>query len=112
MKKRFRSSLRMAYRKIHDLELKNNLLKRQNKRIQKRFERTMKEQNKDREQKGITNLPGTPRSIITRLQMSEAGLFKASLNRLNHPEIPVLQRIRKDGRHNLEISTKVKGRHI
>lgn len=81
MKKRFRSSLRMAYRKIHDLELKNNLLKRQNKRIQKRFERTMKEQNKDREQKGITNLPGTPRSIITRLQMSEAGLFKASLNR-------------------------------
>lgn len=73
VKKRFRSSLRMAYRKIHDLEIKNTLLKRQNKRIQKRFERTMKEQNKDGEQKGITNLPGTPRSI-TSLQMSEAGL--------------------------------------
>lgn len=33
----------------------------------------MKEQNKDGEQKGITNLPGAPRSI-TRIQMSEAGL--------------------------------------
>lgn len=68
VKKHFRSSLRMAYRKIHDLELKNTLLKRQNKRIQKRFERTTKEQNKDGDQKGIKNLPGTPTCrSITRL---------------------------------------------
>lgn len=63
----------MAYRKFHDLELKNTFLKRRDKRIQKRFKRTMKEQNKYGEQEGIKNLPGTPRSI-TSLQMSEAGL--------------------------------------
>lgn len=50
----------MAYKKIMIVNLKNTLLKRQNKRIQKRFERIMK----DEEQKGIKRKSKFKKTVV------------------------------------------------
>lgn len=50
----------MAYKKIMIVNLKNTLLKRQNKRIQKRFERIMKVE----EQKGIKRKSKFKKTVV------------------------------------------------